>query len=655
MIEAISEKTIKLLLKCKEPITSKEIAKEIGMSESSVKHNMKEVRAIISSCHATLNSISGKGLLLECSEEQKNALYELIDEQRDKATSFNYRRNYILKILFQGESDYTIQIFADDLGVGKNVVIKDLESIEKWLGFFDISLIRIRNRGVMIEGKEFDIRQAIIYNNSSLMDNMEMDLRRPDDLDFRVSKTFYNYFRKIYSDIDIYHIQNLLLKEEHKLDYHFEDVSFIQLMEYICVSIYRIKEYHVIKEHTLLHSCRVVDATIEAAKHLLYSEIQEDNIDLKQEIRCMAAEFTLYGAYEDALSDSFLDDEIYEQTARQFLDYLQNIIMNRKILVNKNLINDITLLFKKKKMQKSYQTINSNYLKYDVKQQLPSLYGIVLANVETLETSLHVKFTENDIVYIVMLIDNAIEDVTDELSILMITSFDENTATYLKNKIRRSISNIAIKDTIHPEDFKEEYVDTYDIVLTTVLMEQENVLKISRRVDSYDLDLIAREVEHKQRIKQKILTRSQQLFNEDLICFNFKAKRKEDIFEKGVKLLSQQGYTTEKFYDILMQRENFISTAIGNGVAIPHGYKKEIYRSGVAVFKLDRPIDWNEKEKVEIVFIIAVELEDPKEIYEFFAKFYALIDDQQRLQQILHARNKHDIFLAIEDIGELKR
>lgn len=654
MIEAISEKTIKLLLKCSEPITSRSIASEIGMSESSIRHNMKEVKAIIASVDAKLVSVPGKGFWLECSEEQKKALSDAIDKNGDKAYSFNYRRNYILKILFQENADYTIQIFADDLGVGKNVIIKDLEAIEKWLGFFDIELIRVRNRGIMIRGKEFDIRQAIIYNNTSLMDNMEMDMDRPDDLDFRVSKTFFNYFRKIYTDVDIYHTQDLLLQAEYELDYHFEDVSFIQLMEYICVSLYRIRDHHIIKEHTLLHRCKVVEATRLAASHLIASDIHTEE-GLEQEIRCMAAQFTLYGAYEEAVTDSFIKDEFYEDEARSFLERLQAIMVNRRILVNENLIDDITLLFKKKKMQKSYQTINSNYLKYDVKQQLPSLYGIVLANMETLEYALNVKFTENDIVYIVMLIDNAMEDVNDELRILMITSFDENTATYLKNKIRRSIRDIRIEKMIHPEDFKEEDIQSYDIVLTTVLMEHKQILKISRRVDTYDLDLIEREVIQKQRQKQQIIMRSQQLFSEDLICYNFKAKRKEDIFEKGVKLLSQQGYTTEKFYDILMQRENFVSTAIGNGIAIPHGYKKEIIRSGVAVFKLDRPIDWNEKEKVEIVFIIAIELDDPKEVYDFFAKFYALIDDKQRLKQILDAENKHDIFQAIEDIGAVER
>lgn len=653
MIEAISEKTIKLLLHQTHPLTSKEIALAIGMSESSVKHNMKDVKQILSQAHAVLKSVPGKGFWIEAEDTQKAILSTLVHENRDKAYSFNYRRNYILHILFQNHAEYTIQIFADDLGVGKNVIIKDLESIEKWLNFFDIKLNRVRNRGIMIEGGEFDIRQAIIYNNTSLMDNMVLDLHRPDDLDFRISNTFYNYFKKTYAEDDIYKIQDRLLKAEFALDYHFEDFSFIQLMEYVNVCVHRIKQQRTIQERTVLHRCKVTKRTNEVAKKLLLSCIEEPCERLDLEVHCMAAQLTLYGAYEDALNDSFIKDEFYENEARNFIYNLQSIMVNRKIMVNENLINDVALLFKKKKMQKSYQIMNSNYLKYDVKRQLPSLYAIVLANIQPLEYSLNAKFTENDIIYFVMLIDNAMEEQNDQIRILFITSFDDNTANYLMNKIKRSIPEIHIEKWIHPEEFKDEDGNAYDLILTTVLMEEEQIVKISRRVDTYDLDLIEREVEMKRKIKQRIIVKNQQLFSEDLIYHNFKAKRKEEVLERAVIMMTQQGYVTSRFYDVLMQRENFVSTAIGNGVAIPHGYKTEIKRSGIAVFKLDRPMDWTENEKVELVFIIAIDFDDAKEIHEFFTKFYALIDDKERLQEILNAKNKHEIYQIIEDIGAL--
>lgn len=654
MIEAISERTIKLLLDSKSLLTSKSIAQEINMSESSVKHNMKEVRRIVSSAHAILKSVPGKGFWIEANEEQKQRLKAIIYENRDKSYSFSYRKSYILNILFQANAEYTMQIFADDLGVGKNVIVKDLERIERWLAFFDIKMYRVRNKGIQIQGGEFDIRQAIIYNNSSLMDTITMDLQRPDDLDFRISKTFYNYFKKVYPANDIYYFQDILLCAERELHYQFSDVSFIQLVEYIAVTYNRIHKNYFVLENNILNRCRITFKEYDAARHLMHMIASDVQAFLMIEMRCMAAQFCLYGTYEEA-TNSMIKDEYYAHEAQQFLKILQNIMVNKKLLVNDSLVEDISTLFKKKKMQKSYQIINSTYLKGDIKKQLPSLYAIVLANIQPLENALNLKFTDYDIAYFVMLIDNALEETSDDLDVALITSFDYNTATYLKNKIKRSVENIQIQKIIFLEQLETIDLSKYDIVLTTVLLDRSDVIKISRRVDSYDLDIIARQVEKILKQKRHIITNEHQLFSLDLIVNNLKMKRKEEVIERGGQLLHKQGYVEHTFYDVLMQRENFVSTAIGNGVAIPHGFKKAIRKSGIAVIHLDRAIDWNESEKVDLVFVIAINFEDRKEIYEFFARFYALMNDEIRLEKIRKAHTESEIFNCLEEIGAVKK
>lgn len=652
MIEAISEKTIKILLNSSEPLTSKVIALEINVSESSVKHNIKNVRDILSSVGATLNSAPGKGFWIEADAFQKKKINNIINANKDKAYSFNYRRKYILEILYQTNSNYTLQIFADDLGVGKNIIVKDLENIEKWLGFFDVEIVRIRNKGIQMKGGEFNIRQAIIYSNTAFMDNIEMDLDRPDILDFRISKTFYNYFKKMYPKNDIYYIEDILLEVERELDIRFEDVSFIQLMEYICVSANRIKEGCLIIENNILNNCKISLPVFNVAKNVISKLAKDIQGYLMIEIHCMAAQFTIYGAY-DVASGSLIKEEYYEELAREFIEYLQKIIVNKKILVSNNLIEDMSLLFRKKKILKSYQIINSNYLKKDIKKQLPSLYAVVLANVEYLENKLKIKFTDNDIAYIVMLIDNAIEDTNDDLKTLLITSFDYNTRKYLENKIKRSIQHIKIEKVIHPYELKQEDVSKYELMITTVLLENSEALKVSRRVDTFDLDLIAKEVEKKRKEKQMIWVKEQKMFTEELILNNFKAKRKEEVLMAGAELLKEKGYVTDKFYDVLLERENFISTSMGNGIAIPHAFKTEIYETAVGVIKLERPILWNEGENVEVVFIIAIHSDESDFIYNFFARFYELMNDSVRLEVLKRANNEHEIFCAVEELGSV--
>lgn len=652
MIEIISERTIRLLLDNKLPMTSKHIAKEIGMSESSVKHNMKEVRGIIETTGAILKSVPGKGFWIEANREQVNKIAILLNENKDKAYSFIYRRNYILNILFINNSDYTIQIFADDLGVGRNVIIKDLEAIERWLGFFDIKMIRVRNKGILIEGREFDIRQAIIYNNSSMMDHIEMDLDRPDDLNFRVSKTFYNYFQKIYSDYDIYEMQNILLKAEKEMGTQFEDVAFIQIIEYLTVTFDRIRKGNILLEHNILNNCRISKKEYDSARNIITGYFKNVQGFFLLEVRCLAAQFVLYSTYAIA-TNSFIKEEYYEDQARLFIESIQSMIINQKVKIDEKLISDIGAVFKKKKMQQSYQITNSNYLKRDIRKQLSSLYAIVMGNIQTYETKLKVKFTENDIAYFTMLIDNAIEEINDDLSTLMITSFDNNIATYLKKKMERNVIGIRIDKVITLDEIENEDLHKYDMVVTTVLLDIENVVKVSRRVDEADLELLKKEVILRKKNKQKLRTRKDTLFREDLIVCHFKAKRKEDVLEFGAALLVSKNYVTSKFINVLFDRENFISTAIGNGVAIPHGYKTEVLKNGIAIIILDRAIQWTETEKVEIVFVIAINSDNRNEIYQFFTHLYRLFEDNEALEKIKTANEANVIFHIIEEVGNV--
>ena len=60
MIDRMTEKTIRLLLEQKEPITTSVIANEIGVSRSSIKHNLDYVKKTLQKAGVLLNSIPGK-------------------------------------------------------------------------------------------------------------------------------------------------------------------------------------------------------------------------------------------------------------------------------------------------------------------------------------------------------------------------------------------------------------------------------------------------------------------------------------------------------------------------------------------------------------------------------------------------------------------
>ena len=269
MIEPIIEQIINLLLKKENPVSSKQIASDLNVSKSTIKNNMSNVKEVVNSAKIELKALQGTGYWLEGTELQKKFLKKIILNNEDKSYSYNYRRHYILSVLTEPKSNYTIQLFADDLLVSRNIISTDLVSIEDWLNNFDIKLIKTPNIGVKIEGNEFNIRQALIYSNTALMEKMVIDMELPSNLDIRISNTFYNYYSKVFPESDIYYFQNILLEAEKIMDYRYEDISFIQLLEYITLTFQRVKKHCIIQGENILSKCRFLNFHLEAASKLL--------------------------------------------------------------------------------------------------------------------------------------------------------------------------------------------------------------------------------------------------------------------------------------------------------------------------------------------------------------------------------------------------
>lgn len=649
-MEVITEKTIQLLLRSESILSAKEIASQINMSESSIKHNMKTLKQIVSKTGAKINSIPGKGVYLSATKKQRQELCELITTEKDKSSSFYYRRNYILDILFKKNSNYTIQIFADDLGVSRNVILSDLESIEKWLMFFNISLIRIRNLGLRCEGDEFNIREAIMDSNKQLMELLPKDLDRPDCFDLRISKTFYNYFSKFYNELNLEKIERVLLNCELKLHVHFEDTSFIQLVEYIALMCRRIKSGNIIILKNMLSKYQCTYSEYVAAKEVINELLDDTNLFLTMEIHCLAIQFSLYGCYDKAHHNLY-EEEYYINASGILLKNVQDMA-NINIPLNNKIVADISQLFMKKRIHEGYQPLPNKYLINDIKDNSSNLYGVVLANMKIIEESFSFKFRDSDIAYVTMLIDNAKIKKDERVKTLLVTSFDHNIATYLKNKIEKRVNNIFIVSIINVNEYQNSMNKNFELVLTTVLMDESFPLKISRRVDSHDIQNIQESVNSRIKERSGISFKQNDLIQSDLIITNFKARKKEDVLEKGCEILQRSGYTEDGFFNILIEKENVVSTAIGNGVAMPHGFRTHIKKSGIAIIQLKNAIDWTESEKVKVAFIFAINSENRKEVMGIFANFYEIVSTESIINQIKDSKNSEELYSYVRNLGK---
>ena len=104
------------------------------------------------------------------------------------------------------------------------------------------------------------------------------------------------------------------------------------------------------------------------------------------------------------------------------------------------------------------------------------------------------------------------------------------------------------------------------------------------------------------------------LARESIVLGGTARTRDEAITEAG-DLLVAAGAVDAAYVDAMHEREKSVSTAMGNGLAIPHGTNEAkglIQRTGISFVRYDEPVDWNGKPAEFVVGIAGAGRRPPR-------------------------------------------
>jgi len=127
--------------------------------------------------------------------------------------------------------------------------------------------------------------------------------------------------------------------------------------------------------------------------------------------------------------------------------------------------------------------------------------------------------------------------------------------------------------------------------------------------------------------------------------------KKEAIALAG-KLLVDGGYVKPDYIDFMYEREEKLSTYIGNGVAIPHGSgraKESIIKSGIVLLQYPKGIDFGNGDIAYIVIGIAGK---DNEHLNILSNIALILEDKELAEKIVKETDRDRVYDIMTRIAE---
>lgn len=129
------------------------------------------------------------------------------------------------------------------------------------------------------------------------------------------------------------------------------------------------------------------------------------------------------------------------------------------------------------------------------------------------------------------------------------------------------------------------------------------------------------------------------------------ASQKEAIQRAG-DLLVANGHVEDEYIASMFEREESVSTYMGNDVAIPHGTndsKKWVANSGLSIITVPDGVEYGDGNVARLIVGIAGK---EGEHLEILSKIALVVSEEENVEKIVNAKTKEELLSYFEEVEE---
>lgn len=628
-----------------EPVSTSQISKMIGLSEKSIRNKIYDINVYLKENDlGIINKKPRIGIWLESQDEQKQRLQSLLMDSSKISIRYdeNERVKEMLKIFFRLGiwETVTTQKLSEELYLSAPTILKVIKECELFLKPYHIKIVNERTRGYRLEYKENEYRVAF---KDLIMDDFDLD-KIKENIEF----FFYNIDTKL--------IQKSIIETENEWNYRFTDESFYEILIYCCIAYQRRNMNTLIvqngKEIDILQKYNEYPFTVAIFKKLqekFHVEFSNEEV-LFLAVQIMCSKFIGISAIDETLEQV----RTYDNKLIEFVDMILKVVGN---ILDADLSKDEklreSLIFHLRptifRIRHGISQTNSliNFIKKEYKNVFRATWSISIM----FEEYYDMQITEDEVGYIVLYIQAALERQNKKYNSVLIADSSRGQAQLLSERIHKMIPELDTIEVMSSHDFKLYGNRNADIVLTTKEMDVKDnrVIVIPNLLSDDGLINLRAKLDTMNFSTQAVSSFSAvcvPLFDPEVIFVRQKCTDKETLLRFMSTALEMRGYVSSGFYASVMDREKATTTAIGNGISLPHGAQSEVIESKLSIAILENPIMWN-GDQVDVVFLLAFKMTTQEEINRiqmFYKEYISLIEQEKHIKEIKNFRTNIDLY-----------
>lgn len=580
------------------------------------------------------------GVWLEANEEQKRAIRSWAQEQLSTEESLpqtSRESELIFRLLSlprkRGLS--SVQL-ADWLQISQPTLSRLLKEAQSWMDPWNIEILSDRRTGIRLDYEEKDYRNALI---AFFLYSVEEERRE-------------TMMTRFFAGIDLRAIRHVIARAEHEWHLHFSNQVFDKVLICLalavqrknCPLVLRQEDIQVLENYNEYLFARALCSQTQEA---LGTRIAQEDV-FYLTLRILADGFARI-SHPDSSAALWQSVRTYDENLISFVDEVLEAvssILEVSLQEDQKLRQSMILHLRAAIFRMRHGQICSNELLPYIKAAYREVYTASWIISMLCEKYFDLQLTDDELGYLVLLIQSAIERKDASRKAVLIADFPRSCGELITQRIMRYVPEIKQIDILSRYETDNPHFREADIILTRSAMDDPRAIVIDNLLSDEGIASLKEKLRHARRhpalLASPFTMNSAPLFSPDLIFLQQPFENKTDLIRFISARLEEKGLASAGLCESALNREKITSTSISDGIAFPHGDPEFVLESRVVLVTLPSPIAWDEQEQADIIFFACFNMSSQRERRQISAFYKELIPAISTPDFLPHLRAETD-------------